>query len=125
MSSNKRYIERLAEVIEKRKEELPRGSYTTLLFQKGSAAIVAKVREEMEELIEAVEKDALKPAEGESETQASKAMREAIIHESADLLYHLLVLFAESDISLAAVDRELGRRFGTSGLEEKASRRRS
>ena len=48
--------------------------------------------------------------------------RPAVTHEAADLVYHLLVMLAECDVSLGDVERELARRFGTSGLEEKASR---
>ena len=49
--------------------------------------------------------------------------RQHTIYEAADLLYHLWVLLAWRDIELSEVESELARRFGVSGLEEKASRR--
>jgi phosphoribosyl-ATP pyrophosphohydrolase len=95
-------------VIIDRKTRRPPGSYSTQLFNAGTAAISAKVREEAEELIEA----ALDPA------RAS----DRVIHEAADLVYHVLVLLAACDTDLAAVEAELARRFGISGLDEKACR---
>jgi len=97
------------DVIEDRKARRPSGSYTTRLLDGGVEAAGAKVIEEAAELVEAA-------------GPGDPADRAAVVHEAADLLYHLLVLLAVSDVSLAEVEAELAQRFGTSGLEEKASR---
>ncbi len=96
-------------VIEVRKRTRPAGSYTTRLLDGGVAAIGAKVCEEAEEVVAAA-------AENGPEVHAH------IVHEAADVVYHLLVLLAFSDTSLTEVEAELARRFGISGLEEKAAR---
>ena len=99
-------LERLARVIQERHRERPPGSYVSSLFEGGHAAIGAKVREEAEELIEA----------------AAAADAAHTAHEAADLLFHVLVLLEQAGVAPAAVFGELDRRFGTGGLEEKASR---
>jgi phosphoribosyl-ATP pyrophosphohydrolase len=79
------------------------------LLDGGVSAIGAKVREEAEEVVAAA-------------AESGPGAHAHIVHEAADVVYHLLVLLAFSDVSLAEVEAELGRRFGISGLEEKASR---
>ena len=76
----------------------------------GIEAIGAKVVEEAAELVEAA---------GES----GSGGRDHLIHETADLVYHVFVLLGYRDVSLREVESELTRRFGTSGLDEKASRK--
>ena len=85
------------------------GSYTAKLLAGGVEKIGAKIVEEAAEVVEAA-------------GEPGDAGREHTIAEAGDLLYHLLVLLAARDIALAEVERELARRFGMSGLEEKASR---
>ena len=99
-------LDRLAAVIAERRSEPREGSYTCALLEGGHGAIAAKVREECEELIEA--------AAGDDAAHTA--------HEAADLLYHAWVLLALAGVEPAAVWAELERRFGTGGLEEKASR---
>ena len=99
-------LDRLFEVIERRREERPEGSYVVSLLAGGLPLITDKVREEAEEVVQA--------ALGESD--------EALAREAADLLFHLLVLLAARGVDPDAVYRELARRFGIGGLEEKASR---
>jgi phosphoribosyl-AMP cyclohydrolase / phosphoribosyl-ATP pyrophosphohydrolase len=82
---------KLAETIKKRKEDMPSGSYTTHLFEKGLEKIKKKVGEEAIELIIAVEK-------------------EDIVYESADLIYHLLVLLEEAGVEFHDLMVELERR---------------
>lgn len=84
----------LYEVILERKKEMPKGSYTAELFKEGVGKILAKVKEESDEVIDATEN---------KETPD-------LIHETADLLYHLLVLLAYKDVSLEDVIEELKRR---------------
>jgi len=104
-------LRRLMKVIESRKGAAAKGSYTAKLFAGGVDAIAAKIREESGEVIEAARED-------------GQAGRAHLTHEAADLVYHLLVLLAQRGITLTEVEAELTRRFGISGLEEKAARKR-
>jgi len=100
-------IERLAATIETRKGADPASSWTAKLLSQGPDKAAEKFGEEaVEAVIEAVRGD-----------------RERLTAEAADVLYHLLVMLAACDVSLADVLAELERREGTSGIEEKASRR--
>lgn len=87
-------LARLEELIKQRKESLPPDSYTTYLFTKGLDKILKKVGEEATEVVIA----------------AKGGKREEIIYETADLLYHLLVLLREKEIALEEIWRELARR---------------
>ena len=107
-------LHQLFEVIELRRKNLPPDSYTTSLFLGGMETIVAKFSEESNELIEAAT-----PISSNSNTKTNK---EYIIHEAADLMYHFLVLLASTEVTLCDVERELAKRFGVSGLVEKAAR---
>ncbi len=93
--SSSRVLEALWATIQARKETLPEGSYTAFLFQKGENEILKKVGEEAVEVILA--------AKGEGD--------ERVIYESADLIYHLLVLLAQRDLTWEQVEAELARRF--------------
>ena len=84
-------------------------SYTAKLLAGGVEKIGGKIIEEAAELIDAA---------GEPDD----AGRTHTVHEAADLFYHTLVLLAARGVRLAEVEAELARRFGVSGLEEKASR---
>ena len=106
MSENRDTLERLYETIKSRKGGDPAVSHTAKLFAKGRAKIAQKVGEEAVELaIAAV-----------SET------RDEVISESADLVFHLLVLWAELGVTIEDVRAELRRREGQSGIEEKKAR---
>ncbi|HSR78843.1 MAG TPA: phosphoribosyl-ATP diphosphatase [Xanthobacteraceae bacterium] len=83
------------------------GSYTRKLLDRGVAYCAKKLGEEAVEAVLA----------------AAAEDRERVIAESADLIYHLLVVLRARDISLAEVEAELALRVKTSGLEEKASRK--
>ncbi len=96
-------LHQLLAVLEDRKARRPAGSYSVQLFDGGVQAIAAKIAEETEELADADD-------------------NKATVHEAADLLYHMLVMLAYKGVSLEEVEDELQRRFGTSGLKEKASR---
>jgi phosphoribosyl-ATP pyrophosphohydrolase len=99
-------LARLFDVIESRKGGDLERSYTARLLAAGKPEIVRKIGEEATEVLTAA------LAEGRTE----------VIAESADLLYHLLVLWAAEGIQPAEVWAELARRGGTSGIEEKRSR---
>jgi phosphoribosyl-ATP pyrophosphohydrolase len=96
----------LGDVIESRRGESVEKSYTSRLLAGGAEAAGRKVTEEAGELVQAVV--------GETDDR--------VVAEAADLLYHTLVLLACRGLTLSEVERELQRRFGISGLEEKASR---
>ena len=99
-------LDRLWEVIQSRREADPQSSYTARLFARGRAKIVQKLGEEaVEAVIEGIRGD-----------------RAALVGESADLLYHLLVLWADAGIAPAEIAAELARREGRSGIDEKRSR---
>ena len=99
-------LEALEAVIASRKGGPADRSYTSRLLAGGVPAIGAKVTEEAGELVQA--------AAGETDDR--------VVAEAADLVYHMLVLLAARDVPLAGVGDELARRFGTSGLAEKAAR---
>jgi phosphoribosyl-ATP pyrophosphohydrolase len=100
-------LARLEATIAARRGTDPASSYTASLFAKGRPKIAQKLGEEAVETVIA--------ALAEPETLAS---------EAADLMFHLLVLLADADLSLADVCRELDRREGVSGHDEKAGRSR-
>lgn len=100
-------LDRLHAVIESRKGADPSDSWTAKLLAGGPAAIAKKVGEESAEtIIAALSED-----------------RQALASESADLLYHLLVLWAAKDVAPADVWRVLAAREGLSGIAEKKSRK--
>lgn len=100
-------LARLADVIEARKGAAPESSYVASLYDKGLDVILKKIGEEATELVIAAKNDSAKQ----------------IIHETADLWFHTLVLLAAQNLGPQPVLEELERRFGLSGLDEKASRK--
>jgi phosphoribosyl-ATP pyrophosphohydrolase len=99
-------LDRLWQVVQSRRDADPQTSYTARLFARGRAKIAQKLGEEA---VEAV-------IEGVGDNSA------ALVGESADLLYHLLVLWAAAGVSPEDVAAELTRRDGKSGITEKRSR---
>jgi phosphoribosyl-ATP pyrophosphohydrolase len=100
-------LDRLYLVIDSRKGADPDTSYTARLFSRGRQQIAKKVGEEaVEALIEGIRGD-----------------RPKLVGESADLLYHLLTLWAAIGVKPQAVWTELARREGLSGIAEKAARK--
>lgn len=85
------FLGRLNDLIYDRKKNLPEGSYTSELFNSGSDRIIQKVGEEAVEVLIAVKNKS----------------RKEIVYESADLLYHLMVMLADNDIKLSDVVDEL------------------
>ena len=104
--SDAQVLDRLFKTIESRKGADPDTSWTAKLFAEGRSKIVQKVGEE------AVEVNIAALVEGP----------EALTSESADLLYHLLVLWADAGISPEDVWAKLAEREGTSGIAEKNAR---
>src|SRR5437667_916542 len=100
-------LDRLYKVIESRRGADPSSSNTARLFAKGTEKIAQKLGEEaVETVIEGV-----------------RGKKRELAAESADLLYHLLVLWADRDLKPAEVWQTLAEREGISGLEEKKSRK--
>ncbi|CAG1066147.1 phosphoribosyl-ATP pyrophosphohydrolase / phosphoribosyl-AMP cyclohydrolase [uncultured bacterium] len=99
-------ISQLAKVLEERKKADPSSSYVASLYAKGLPKILAKVEEETYELVEA----------------ASEKENGQVLYEFCDLLFHSMALLAHKGIKIDEVFTELGRRYGTSGIEEKNSR---
>jgi len=101
-------ISRVAAIIARRKRERPAKSYVVSLLDAGFDKVNGKILEEASELAEAL------PAGDKAHTA----------HEAADLLFHVLVGLEAAGIPVDAVFGELGRRFGTSGIDEKAARKK-
>lgn len=109
MSERSDILHRLMAVVLDRKANPPAKSYTTTLFAGGVPKIGEKIAEEAAEVVEAA-------------TEPGEEGRQHLIREAADLLYHLLVMLGHRDSHLAEVEAELARRFGLSGIDEKAAR---
>jgi phosphoribosyl-ATP pyrophosphohydrolase/phosphoribosyl-AMP cyclohydrolase len=100
-------VSHVAAIIARRKRERPTKSYVVSLLDAGFDKVNAKLLEEARELCEAL-------PEGDARHTA---------HEAADLLFHMLVGLEAAGVPIDAVFGELRRRFGTSGIDEKASRK--
>jgi phosphoribosyl-ATP pyrophosphohydrolase/phosphoribosyl-AMP cyclohydrolase len=101
-------VSRVAEIIARRRRERPEKSYVVSLLDAGFSKVIAKITEEARELCEAL----------------PQGDRPHTAHEAADLLFHMLVGLEAAGVPVDAVFGELQRRFGTSGIDEKASRPR-
>ncbi len=96
----------LAEILEQRKQQSADTSYVASLYAKGLDHILKKVGEEATETVIA----------------AKDGNKDQIIYETADLWFHSMVMLAHQGLGPEQVLQELQRRFGLSGLEEKAQR---
>ncbi len=102
-------LKQLEAVLAERKNADAESSYVAELYSKGLDAILKKVGEEATETVMAAK-------DGEADK---------IIYETADLWFHTMVMLSSQGLSYQDVLNELGRRFGMSGLEEKANRKES
>ena len=100
-------LRQLAEVLEQRKQAAPDSSYVASLYAKGLDSILKKIGEEATETVIA----------------AKEGDVDQLVYEMADLWFHSLVLLAHQGLGPEQVLKELERRFGLSGLEEKAARK--
>lgn len=87
-------LKKLLKIIEERKEKMPEGSYVASLFKEGKERIIQKVGEEAVEVI----------------IVAKNESKKRIISEIADLIFHLLVLLSEFNITLQDIEKELAKR---------------
>jgi phosphoribosyl-ATP pyrophosphohydrolase len=99
-------LQQLEKVLEERKQADAASSYVASLHAKGLEKILKKIGEEATETVIA----------------AVSGDREQVVYETADLWFHTMVMLSHLDISHDEVLAELERRFGLSGLEEKAQR---
>ena len=106
MSDQQHILDAVYQVVLDRKANPSDSSYTASLMQKGLDKILKKLGEEATEVVIA----------------GKGGVREEVVYETADLFFHALVLLGYQGIPLEAVYEELRRRFGISGIEEKASR---
>ena len=105
-SQQQNILQQLADVLEARKGATPDSSYVASLYDKGLDAILKKIGEEATETVMA----------------AKDGDADKIVYEIADLWFHTLVLLVQQGLNPQQVLDELSRRFGLSGLEEKANR---
>ena len=108
-------LERLAAVLAERRDADPQSSYVAQLHHRGLNKILEKVGEEATETLLAA-----KDVKADDEQS-----RQALIGEVADLWFHSLVMLSHLEVDHRAVLDELARRFGVSGLDEKAARQPS
>jgi len=99
----------LAQILEQRKLESAEKSYVASLYSKGLDTILKKIGEEATETVIA----------------AKGGDKQQIVYEMADLWFHCLVLLADQNLGPDDVLQELQRRFGLSGLQEKAQRNKT
>src|SRR5210317_904563 len=102
-------LARLMAVLESRKNAEPDSSYVASLYDKGLDTILKKIGEESAETIIA----------------AKSGDKQQVVYETADLWFHCLVMLAQQNIDARLVLEELERRFGVSGIDEKAAREHS
>jgi phosphoribosyl-ATP pyrophosphohydrolase len=107
--SNSPIVPQLMAVIADRKAHPPEKSYVSSLLIGGLAKIGPKITEEAAEVVEA----AAEPGDDG---------RAHLVREVADLLFHTLVLLGDREIAWEEIEKELARRFGVSGIDEKAAR---
>lgn len=106
MNNESDIIQAVYQAICDRKANPSENSYTASLMRGGVDKILKKIGEEATEVVIA----------------AKGGKRDEIVYETADLLFHLLVLLGQQNIPPGEVYDELRRRFGTSGIAEKTSR---
>ena len=104
----KNIVERLSDLLKERKNADPSSSYVASLYAKGNEKIIEKIAEETDELIAEITEDLEK---------------NKVIHEAADLWFHVMVLLTNNEIDPTEVLKELENREGLSGIEEKKGRK--
>ena len=97
-------IEKLVKTIKSRKKNDVKSSYTSFLLSKGSDHCLNKLKEEVAELEDAIKN------------------KKNTVHETADVIYHLLVTLESAGVNFDDIVTELKKREGTSGFEEKKNR---
>ncbi len=111
---NEHILDKLYEILQQRKSAEGGKSYVASLYEKGSPKIAEKILEEAQEVID----EALLLDGNPDDTQIQQNIRA----ESADLLFHLMVMLSHHNVPPADIFEILEKRFGTSGHDEKANR---
>ncbi len=106
-------LKQLDAVLDARKTESPDSSYVASLYDKGLEKILKKISEESTETVMAAK---------DLEHNDTQENQEHLVYEIADLWFHTMVLLASKNLSSKDVTKELQRRFGLSGHDEKANR---
>ncbi len=106
-------LKQLDAVLDARKTESPDSSYVASLYDKGLEKILKKISEESTETVMAAK---------DLEHNNTQENQEHLVYEIADLWFHTMVLLASKNLSSEDVTKELQRRFGLSGHDEKANR---
>ena len=102
-------LSKLVKIIKKNKNKDPKISYTASLLKKGKIFCIKKFIEEARELA----------------SSSKYSNKKNIVHEASDLLYHFLVLLEFKKISITSIMKELKRRQGVSGIQEKKNRKKN
>lgn len=105
-------LRNLAALIASRRAERPENSYVVHLLDGGLPRLAAKIEEETAELLAAARHENLLPG----------SPRQALVHEAADVVFHLLVLLESLEVSWEWIEAELVRRWNVGGFQEKAAR---
>ena len=108
MEQTKNILEELDKTLKSRKKEDIDSSYVASLFNEGISAMTNKILEEAQELVETA--------------NSNGANKKNLVHETADLWFHTLVLLSYENITSVEILNELSSRFGVSGLKEKQNR---
>jgi len=112
LANNKDILSQLGQILAERKASADaENSYVAQLHKKGLNKILEKVGEECTETILS------------AKDMSANGNKDDVIYETADLWFHSMVMLSHLDIDTQAVLDELGRRFGLSGIEEKAARK--
>ncbi len=106
-------LNELSVTLEKRKQVSSNTSYVATLYEQGINKILEKVGEECTETILAAK---------DLDTTDNPTNRENLVSETADLWFHTMVMLSKLNINHEEVLQELAKRFGVSGLDEKAAR---
>lgn len=124
MSSTNDILTAVADILNERKSAPAESSYVASLYTKGLDAILKKVGEEATEVVMAAKDvEAATNVESSKNAEMHDDLQQKVANEVADLWFHSLVLLAHQDLHPDDVLAELERRFGTSGIVEKASRK--
>lgn len=116
--NNDEILAQLTDILAQRKKAEPDSSYVASLYHKGLDAILKKVGEEATETVMAA-KDV---AHADGNSGDTGKLKQKLVYEIADLWFHTMVLLADQNLSADDVLKELARRFGVSGHDEKAAR---
>ncbi len=122
-------IASLTQILEARKQADPESSYVASLYAAGLNKILEKIGEEATEAVIAAKDLSAVASAAAAETHSGgsdrqEQHREAVVNEVADLWFHSMVMLVHLDVAPGAVLDALKERFGTSGHEEKAARKR-